>query len=1107
MKMTIRKVFLILLFTPLITFLSAQSWTIKENQDGEIDFNQVISDFNTYWEGKTPGKGKGYKPMKRWEYRWQNRLTEEGKFPTAGYKRKTFENYLRNNEDMTRDVNDPWISLGPNSNTSGYAGTGRVMSIAWHPTNSDIIYVGSAGGGLWKTTNGGGSWSPKTDEIDAMGISAILLDPDNPNTIYIGTGDCDGADNYSIGVLKSTDGGDTWNTTGLDWTSQNQRLIYNMVFDPDNSDIILLASNNGIYRSLNAGSSWTQEISGSFRDIDFHPDGTTNTYYATTTDDIYRSTNNGDTWSNIETISGANRLTIATTEDNSDYLYVLASSGSNNGLLGIYRSTDGGDTFSEQVSGSDINLLGWSSAGTDTGGQGWYDLVIAADPNDAEVIHVGGVNHWKSTDGGVNWTIKSHWSGSGAVAVHADKHLLEYNGTTLWEGNDGGIYRTTDGGDTWIDETSDMVISQMYRVGIAETDERIMAGLQDNGSKLRNNDSNWTDEVGGDGMDCAINPTNSDVLYACIQNGNLRRSTNAGASWTDIRSNIPGSPTGAWVTPYLLDPSNPSTVIAGYRSVWKSTNQGNSWTNIGDNISPFNLNYLAISPTDANYIYAGRGSTMYRTSDGGDNWETISTPGSSTAMVKVSPSNPETIYAVRSSFSAGNKVYKSTNAGDTWTNISGSLPNLYANCIAIHDDGEETLYVGMDIGVYYKNNSTPEWTLFNVDLPNVEVKEIEIKETTNEIFLATYGRGVWKNNTIGESSLCASPGIITAENITANSADISWAAASDPPAEGYIWAYSTDGIVPSSTNPETGLEVTLDNLESGTGYYFHLRSDCGGGSKSAWSTFGPFFTEFGCDDTHYDTGGASGNYGNNEDEEITLCPSENEGEITLTFTSFAVESTWDALYIYDGDDTNAPLFDSGNPATQAGYPAGGYYGTDLPGPFTSTAASGCLTLKFLSDTYVTESGWAADITCAPGCNTMVSNLNDSGPGSLREVIDCIGPEDVVTFDPSLFGNTIILNTPILIESDVMIMIGGNDEIDISTSSFGPVFSIVSGGVLELDNININAGTGNYAAGINNLGTLILHNVEVNPNPNNPNANSIINNTGVLQVDGETILKE
>ncbi len=1107
MKVTIRITLLFLLISLLFTSLSAQSWTNLEDGSGKIDFHSVMNEFDTYWKDRTPGKGKGYKPIRRWEYRWENRIDKNGNFPPADYNIKTFNSYVRNNMDQTRDVTDPWIGLGPNSNTSGYAGTGRIMSIDWHPTNNNIIYVGSAGGGLWKTIDAGASWLPKTDFIGALGVSAILVDPNTPNTIYIGTGDFDGYDNFSIGVLKSTDGGDTWNSTGLNWGSTSYRRISNMVFDPNNSDIITLASNNGIYRTTNAGTTWTQVQTGSFRDIDINPLASSNTYYATTNNTILRSTDNGVNWNTIQTITGSNRLAIATTADNSDYLYVLASNSADNGLLGVWRSTDSGDTFTQMVSNADINLLGWNSAGTDSGGQGWYDLVIAADPNDAEAINVGGVNNWRSIDGGVNWTISSHWSGSGAQAVHADKHLLEWNGSVLWEGNDGGIYKSTNNGDTWTDVTSDMVISQMYKVGVSETDNRVMAGLQDNGSKLRNNNTNWTDEIGGDGMDCAINPLDSDVLYGAIQNGNIRRSTNGGGSWSGISSNIPGNPSGAWVTPYVLDPSNPSTIIAGYKSVWKSTNQGNNWTNIGDNISTINLQYVAISPSNSDYIYTGTAGTMFRTTDGGLNWTTLSTPGSNTAMVKVSPNDPEVIYAVRSEFSSGEKVYKSTNGGTTWSNISGTLPNLFANCIAIHNDEEETLYVGMDIGVYYKNNSTPNWTLFNVDLPNVEVKEIEIKESTNEIYIATYGRGVWKNNTIEESTLCNPPQNVEITNLTYNSFDVSWVAPTDTPSNGYIWAYSTDGVLPASTTTETGLAISLNGLTSGTGYYFHIRSDCGTSSKSAWLTSGPYLTKFGCGDTYYDSGGQSANYGNAEDQEITLCPNAGSGAITLTFNSLDIESTWDALYLYDGDDINATQFDSGNPATQAGFPAGGFYGSTVPGPFTSTAASGCITLRFRSDNFVTGTGWEADISCASGCNLEVTNLDDSGPGSLRDVISCMSSGEIVTVNPSLYGNSIKLNSQISITKDVIMALPGSNTIDISTVGSGPLFLILSDASLELDQVTLTSGTSSNGSAIINIGSLILHDVEVLPNANNSSPSSLIQNNGTMKIDGLSTIKK
>ena len=213
--------------------LSAQEW--RQNNETRADnpnFNEIMSQFEAYWEGRNIGKGKGYKPMRRWEYQWENRVNPDGTFPPAGKNLQEFQSYLKTYDEQSRSTSS-WESLGPDSNTSGYAGTGRVNSVGFHPTDMDIVYVGSAGGGIWKTTDGGDSWTPISDNIGSIGVSAIIVDPITPQTVYIATGDGDASDNYSIGVLKSTDGGTTWNTTGLNWAVNNTDVIREMVMHPN----------------------------------------------------------------------------------------------------------------------------------------------------------------------------------------------------------------------------------------------------------------------------------------------------------------------------------------------------------------------------------------------------------------------------------------------------------------------------------------------------------------------------------------------------------------------------------------------------------------------------------------------------------------------------------------------------------------------------------------------------------------------------------------------------------------------------------------------------------------------------------------------------------
>ncbi len=1111
--MNLKKITLLTLFFcfSIGSNLVAQEW-MEENRTPEENpnFKEIISQFNTYWKDKEVGRGKGYKPVKRWEYQWGPRVNEEGFFPSAGSHYSAFSNYLKANDLESRSSMTSWESLGPSSNTSGYAGTGRVASVGFHPTNQNIVYVGSGGGGIWKTTDGGDSWIPISDYIGSIGVSAIIVDPVNPETVYIGTGDGDASDNYSIGVLKSTDGGTTWNTTGLNWSTNNTNLIRAMVMHPNDVNTLILASNDGIYRTTNGGTSWTKEQSGNFYDIELKPQNTSNTFYACTSSSIFRSTNSGDTWASEYTLSGTNRIALATSEDEVNYVYALASKSSGSGFKGVYRSTDSGQNYTEQS--TTPNILGWQPTGSDSNGQGWYDLVIAVDPNDANSVHVGGVNHWRSTDGGVNWGVKSTWNGAGGVQeVHADKHMLEWqDNNTLWEGNDGGIYKTTNNGTAWTDRTTNLVISQLYKIGVSELDNKVIGGLQDNGTKVRNTSGNWSDEIGGDGMDCAINPNNADVLYGSLYYGDIRRSTNGGSSWSNISNAIPeeSGENAAWVTPYVLDPSNPSTIVVGYENVYQSTNQGDSWTKIGDGLTSSTLQYAEIAPSDSDYIYVGRGSQLWRTSDGGTNWTTLSGPGSNTAMVKAHPTNPMTLYAVRQNFSNGNKVYESTNGGDSWTNISGTLPNIPANSIAIHDDGDATLYVGMDIGVYYRNSSTSDWVLYNTDLPNVQVSEVEIKAQSNEIYIATYGRGVWKNITIGSSSICPYPSSVDVSDIMNNSADLSWSATNPSPSEGYEWGYNTSSSLPASTTDTSGLNVTINNLDSGTSYYFFVRAKCSESSNSSWVTVGPFTTKYGCGDDFYDSGGSSNEYANQEDITTVICPDGQDEAIKLTFNNFNIEFNWDALYVYNGNSINSPQYSSGAASTQAGFPAGGYYGTTIPGPFTSTDETGCLTIRFRSDNFVTELGWDVDISCELLCSDEVVNTNDDGWGSLRRTILCADPGESIGFSPGVIFENYALYSTILIDKDVLINIGQGNYINLIPAGLGPAFQITNNGQLELDYLNLISGTLSNGGAIINDGVLILKNVDVFQNEETIDVESLIQNNGQLLIRGHSnIIKE
>lgn len=696
--------------------------------------------------------------------------------------------------------------MGPSSTAGGYAGTGRINSLAFHPTNTNIIYAGTAGGGLWQSNDGGTTWFTNTDQLATLGVSSIIVHPTSPERIYIATGDGDGSDNYSIGVLVSVDGGLTFSPTGLTWNTSDTDLIRKLIFDPSNQDAIMAATSIGIYRSIDKGGTWTLVQAGDFDDIEANPTLNSNIFYASAQGNIYKSSNGGASWTLKQTIAGTNRIALGVSPNNAAYVYALCSKSSNSGYNGLYRSTDSGESY---ISSSlTPNLLGWSATGSDTGGQGGYDLVLAVDPLNAEVVYAGGVNTWKSTNGGVNWTINTMWYGvSGIPEVHADKHALEWqNNTTLWQGNDGGVYKTTNGGATWQHRGSGIVNSQMYKLGISQTDGKVMTGLQDNGSKLKSAGGSWSDVIGGDGMECAIQLNDGQVLYGSVYNGDFNRSTNGGTSWQNISDNVPGSPSGAWITPFEIDPGMPTTIYAGYQQVYKSKDKGNTWTSIG-NFSTNNLNILKVAPSNNQVIYAARSNgNIWRTTNGGTAWTQMASPGNNLAFIAIHPNNANTLWAVRQNYSSGAKVYKSVNGGSTWVNVSGTLPNIPANCIEYQNGSDDGLYVGMDVGIYYRDNTLSDWVLFNAGLPNVEVTELEIDYDENKIYAATYGRGLWASDLYNPIT-CFKPKSVSVVNLWNVSMTLQWQSPTSAPSQGYEWGVNTD--------------------QSGTGndtdYYFYKR--------------------------------------------------------------------------------------------------------------------------------------------------------------------------------------------------------------------------------------------------------------------------------------------
>jgi photosystem II stability/assembly factor-like uncharacterized protein len=875
--------------------------------------------------------------------------------------------------------------------------------------------------------------------------------------------------------------------------------------DPDDSNSLLAATTNGIYRTTNSGSTWTQVLTGSFRDIIANPNAASNTFYACTGSVIYKSTNNGASFASVTTISGSNRIALAVTPANTDYVYALSSKSSDNGFNGLYKSTNSGTSFA--VQSTTPNVLNYSEIGTGTGGQGWYDLCIAASPTNAETIYIGGVNIWKSTNGGVNWTLNAFWYGiSGVAEVHADKHAFGWQTPTkLWSCNDGGVYFTENEGTTWTDRSSGIIASQMYRLGVSQSDAKVITGLQDNGTKLRSTSGVWSDILGGDGMECLIHPTNASIMYGCIQYGELHRSTNGGSSWTNIKDNIDPNLSGSWITPYVLDPQTPATIYAAYANLYKSTNQGNTWTVIGPTsaIGTGNKTILEISKSNPSTIYVGTSGSIYTTTNGGTSWRRIPLPGTISSL-EIHPTKPKTLWVTLSNYTSGNKIFKTIDGGFTWVNISGTLPNVPFNHVVHNDDLSESVYIAGDVGVFYINNDLTDWQAFSTNLPNVEVFELEIDYAEDKLFAATYGRGLWSSDlNIPSIPTCQAPIDLTATS-GYKSVQFSWTAPPILPL-GYEYAVNTSATPPTSGTAATGTSVNLVNLAHNTLLYIHVRSTCTS-SNSIWKTVS-IKTALSCGDTYTDSGGTSNSYANNENIITRICPQAAGFTTLVPFTAFSTESNYDGLYLYSGNTVTTPIIPSNAGTLTSGYPPGAYHGTSSPGTVLSTHISGCITGHFVSDNTTTSTGWnTSAITCATACNNVVLNNNDSGPGSLREAMSCALTYNNITFDNALQGQTINLTSgPLSVTTNLNMMStpGNNAKI---TSSLGPILTIPSGISVQIQNVEFTTTSTNTNRVIVNNGNLMLRDVTF-IDANAGSIGSTIANSGTLNINQTVVVKK
>lgn len=676
----------------------------------------------------------------RWQWYWENRVSVDGSFPDEYSAYLDYEKSFENKNKKSRQIGvkaGTWKPISQTTADGGYNGMGRANDVLFHPTDVNTFWVCTDGGGLWKSTDGGSTYTPLTDDLPKIAVSAAAVKHSNPNVLYIGVNE----QIYwarTLGVWKSTNGGETWVQTSLggDYSSF-YKTINELAVSKVNNNRVIAATSAGLKVSNNEGSTWSTKESGYFISVKQHPTNDNIMYAAKrgSGDNFYKSTDGGNNWSKVAN-NGLNGLVVAdiqVTPANPNKIGVSAGGK-------IYISTNGGNDFSEV---SDYNSRG----------------VFIISALNANTIYEGYQEIHKSTNNGSSYNQITEWYSSPPFqTVHADQRGVRYNPIQphmIYWCNDGGVYKLNENNGQFTEHTNGLIVTQFYAMDASQTNDVLIGGTQDNGGRMRRDNGTWRATNGGDAMVCKIDKTNPNILYSTYITGELKRSTNGWSSFQNIYPNKPGDAPagddrikGAWVTPYVLDPSNNNTIVIGYDEVYRSTDRGNNWSVLSNNLTGSYNNKLAeinVAPSNSNVIYASYKNKLYKTTNLGSNWTTYTLTGADNIMaIEIDPENANKLWVSRGGYGDGNRIYESTNGGATFNSISTNLPTYPISDIAYVEGTEDMLIVATDIGPFWKDNTTTQWKKLGDNFPHCEATDVVIQYHTNKVFVSTYGRGIWE---------------------------------------------------------------------------------------------------------------------------------------------------------------------------------------------------------------------------------------------------------------------------------------------------------------------------------------------------------------------------
>jgi photosystem II stability/assembly factor-like uncharacterized protein len=714
----------------------------------------------------------------RERYFYEERAYPFARIPAGALNAAKVQLELRFGSNVRRSVlgasqaDATWVEIGPG--TINARDAGRVTALALHPVDRQTIYAGGAQGGVWKTTNGGTSWTALGQGECSLAIGSIALDPVNPEIVYVATGEQNnsGDSYYGCGILRSTNGGATWTQLGASTfvtpfagnTTASGARFGNIAVDPRGAGgataTVLVAANTGVFRSTNSGQSWTSTFTGHVSSLVLDPSNPNVVYIAV--DDfrtagsaaawVYKSLDNGVTWTQLPlaipagTVVGRIDLAISRSQPLTLYAAVedrVAGTATPGAFHSLWRTLDGGASWERRT-----------ATGFSCNDQCWYDLEVAVDPGNPDRVFVGGVSLYRTENGGTSFT-------NASGGIHVDHHAFVFDPSdpnTAYAGSDGGVYRTNNAGAptgiTWTTLNTNIAITQFYAgVSLHPTNPlNVIGGTQDNGTLEFIGTASWRSILGADGGFTAINPQNPNIQWAETQwsqgtlGGPRRRSSVPGAfqlrmSGIDINDNA------QFIPPFILDPDRPATLYFGTTKLYRTVDDGISWTAVNPQVgrvASATTTAIAIAPSDSQTVFVGStDGTVQVTTDYALTWSQRIT-GLPNRVIKdfaIRSDDAQHAWVVVSGFGSGH-VFRTTNAGLSWQDVSGNLPNVPVNAVVVLPRSSE-VFVGTDLGVFRSTTGGTTWVPFMEGFPNVAVFDLAFNDRTRILVAGTHGRGMF----------------------------------------------------------------------------------------------------------------------------------------------------------------------------------------------------------------------------------------------------------------------------------------------------------------------------------------------------------------------------